>query len=368
MSHAAEKIVELHDRDAATDVVALVSENPGIVLTDDGLYDRFLGQLRKDIAAFVPDLSTATSRKKITSEAFRITRFKTAIDDAGKKLNEEARKQINIVDAKRRTVKADLEELAEDARRPLTNWEKQEEARIDYCKSILKAIEDCGNGLIGGEPQPFGVLFRELEEKIVINSELGEFEEQARTAHRIATEKLKAAFEAHQRAEADRIELEKLRAEKEERDRAEAARLEQERLAQEAANREQAEKERQEREAKEQKAREERAAQAAREQAERQAREAVERAEREAQAAIAKAEAEARAVREQAERAEQERQAAIRREQEEREARERDREHRGKIMGEAKQALMSHGLKEEIAKKIVLAIVAGEVPHVRLEF
>ncbi|WP_149344740.1 hypothetical protein [Neorhizobium sp. P12A] len=357
MSHAAEKLLGFPEGDAVADVVALVSENPGSVLTDDNLYDRFVAQLRKDVAAFVPDLSTATSRKKITSEAFRITRFKTAIDDAGKKLNEDRRKEINAVDAKRRTVKADLEELAEDARRPLTQWEVQEEARVASCLAIIKHIEDCGNGLIGGEPQAFGLLFYELEQKIVINSDLGEFEDQARTAHRIATEKLTAAFEAHKKAEADRIELEKLRAEKAERDRIERERAEQ-RLNEELKAKQAAE----------QKAHEERVAQAAREQAEREAKAAVEKAEREAAAAIAKAEAEVSAVKEAAERAEQRRQDEIRREQEEREHRERDREHRGKIMSAAKEALMAQGIDEEPAKKIVLAIIAGEIPNVRLEF
>lgn len=350
------------------DVAAIVEENPSSVLLDDNLYDRFIAQLGEKVKAFVPDLATATSRKKITSEAFKITRLKTSIDDAGKKLNEDARKQINAVDAKRRTVKADLESLAEEMRRPLTNWEKQEEARVDYCKSILKAIEDCGNGLIGGEPQAFGLLFHELNSKIVINAELGEFEDQARVAHKIALDKLNAAFDAHKRSEADRLELEKLRAEKEERDRADAIRIGEEIAAREAAERDRLEKERKDREAAEQKAREERAAQTAREQAEREAREAIERAEREKQEAVAKAEGEARAVREEAERAEQQRQATIRREQEERQARERDRDHRAKIMGEAKSALMAQGAGEATAKKIVLAIIAGEIPHVRMEF
>ncbi|OHV81653.1 hypothetical protein [Rhizobium sp. LCM 4573] len=349
-------VLHMPEKDTV-DIVAIVEQNPSSVLLDDNLYDRFLAHLDEKIKDFVPDLSTVTSRKKIASEAYKITRYKTAIDDAGKKLNEDARKQINAVDAKRRTVKSDLDERAALARRSLDQWEAQEEARIEYCESFLKAIEDCGNGFIGGEPQAFPVLLRELEQKLVVTSELAEFEDQARTAHRIATDKLTAAFEAHKRAEADRIELEKLRAEKEERDRAEAERLEKERLAKEAAERQRLEKERQEREAAEQKAREERAAQLAREQAEREAREA-----------IARAEAEARAVREEAERKERERQEAIHREIAEREARERDREHRGRLMGEVKAALMAQGAGEATAKKIVLAIIAGEIPHVKMEF
>ncbi|MBY5682684.1 hypothetical protein HFO32_11005 [Rhizobium leguminosarum] len=363
---AAVNVLDL--RDADQDVTVLVSDDPGSVLLDDDLYAKFLKKLTSEVAAFEPDLSTATSRKKITSEAFRITRFKTSIDEAGKKLNEDARKQINAVDAKRRTVKADLEALADEARRPLTKWEEQEAARVDYCKAILKAIEDCGNGLIGGEPQPFGVLFRELDEKIVINAELGEFEDQARVAHRIAKDKLTAAFEAHKRAEADRMELEKLRAGKEERDRAEADRLEKERIAKEASEREAREKA----EYAENVKRQAEAAERAQKEAADRERRAVEaarlEAEQKAQAAIAKAEAETRAVREEAERAEQQRQAIARREQQEREARERDREHRGKLMGEAKAALMAQGAGESTAKKIVLAIIAGEIPHVKMEF
>ena len=350
------------------DVAAKVEENPVSVLLDDELYARFVAHLKKGIADFVPDLSTATGRKKIASEAYKITRHKTTIDDAGKKLNEAARKQINEVDAKRRTVKTELDALASEARRPLDDWEKQEEARVEYCKAILKAIEDCGNGFIGGEPQPFAVLFHELEEKIVINSELGEFEEQARVAHRIATDKLNAAFQAHQRAEADRIELEKLRAEKEERDRAEAERLEKERIVKEAAEREAREKAEYAENVKRQAEAAERAQKEAAEREKRAAEAARIEAEQKAQAAIEKAEAEARAVREEAARKERQREEAERAEREAREARERDRKHRGRLMCEAKDALMAQGLKEEAARKIVLAVVAGEIPHITMEF
>lgn len=358
----------LHEQIKPADIVATVEANPVSVLTDETLYSTFYNHVKSEVEAFEPNLATASSRKEIASLAYKVTRTKTAIDNAGKKLNEDARAKINAVDAQRRKVREDFDALAELARKPLTDWEKQEEARVEYCKSFIRAIEDCGNGLIGGESYPFPILLRELEEKIVITSELGEFEDQARVAHRIALEKVKTAFEAHMKAEADRIELEKLRAEKEERDRIEAERLEAERLAKEAAERERVEKERQERAQKEAAERERRAAEEARTEAERVAKAAIERAEREKAEAVAKAEAEARAVKEKAEREERERQEAIERTKREEAARQADREHRGKIMGEAKAALIDAGADEEVAKKIVLAIVAGEIPHVTLRF
>lgn len=358
----------LHEQIKPADIVATVEANPVSVLTDETLYSTFYNHVKAEVEAFEPNLATASSRKEIASLAYKVTRMKTAIDNAGKKLNEDARAKINAVDAQRRKVREDFDALAELARKPLTDWEKQEEARVEYCKSFIQAIEDCGNGLIGGESYPFPVLLRELEEKIVITSELGEFEEQARVAHRIALDKVRTAFEAHMKAEADRIELEKLRAEKEERDRLEAERLEAERLAKEAAERERAEKERIEREAAEQKAREERAALLAREQAEREAKEAVQRAEREKQEAIAKAEAEARAVREAAEREQRQREAEAKRLADEQAAREADKAHRSSVMKAAKEAIMTCGADEETARKIVLTIIAGEVPNVTLRF
>lgn len=343
------------------DIAAIIETNPVSVLVDDMLYSRLIEHMKTEVAAFVPDLSTATSRKEIASLAYKVTRTKTAIDNAGKKLNEDARAKINAVDAKRRIVRDELDALAEQARKPLNDWEAQEDARIEYCMSILKAIEDCGNGLIGGESAPFGLILHELEQKIVINAELAEFEEQARVAHKIALDKVRAAFEAHQKAEADRIELEKLRAEK-------AQREEADRLAAEAAERERLEKDRQQKAEAEYKVNVARAAEEARQAEIAKAKAEQERVEREAAAKVAAAEAEAKAAREKAEREERERQAAIQREKDEREARERDRDHRGKVMGEVKAALMAQGAGESTAKKIVLAIIAGEIPHCRMEF
>lgn len=380
-----------------TDIVGYVSANPVAVLVDDKVYSKFYEQIKAETDAFKPDLSTPTSRKEIAALAYKVTRTKTAIDAAGKKLNEDARAQISVVDAQRRKIREELDTLADTVRKPLTEWEAAEEARIENIKLTLAHIDECGKGRIGGEQQAFGILFRELEEKVIIDDSFGEFKEQAETAKSAALTKLKAEYEAHQKAEADRRELEQLRAEKEERDRLEAERAEKERLAKEqaereaiekaeheqalkreaeaaerarkeAAEREQAEMERQEQLAAEQKAREERAAQEAREQVEREAREAIERAEREKAEAIAKAEEEARIVRENAERAERERAAEAKRIADEQAARDADKAHRSTIMKAAKEAIMDQGADEETAKKIVLAVIAGEVPNVTLRF
>lgn len=350
------------------DIVAYVAANPVAVLTDEKTYSEFYQRVKEEVSAHQADASTDKGRKEIASLAYKVTRSKTAIDAAGKKLNEDSRAKINAVDLQRRKIREELDALAVEVRQPLTEWEEAEKTRLDYIKAMLLHIENCGNGFIDGEPYPFSVLFRELEEKVVIDETFGEFADQAHVAKRIALEKLNAALEQQQKAEADRLELEKLRAESAERDRVEAERLEAERVA--AANAKQAREqaEREQREAAEQKAREERAAQAARDEEQRKAKEAIERVEREKADAIAKAEADARAIREQAEREQREREAQAKRIADEQAARDADKAHRGTVMKASKEAIMSFGADEETAKKIVLAIVAGEIPHVSLQF
>lgn len=350
------------------DIATVIETNPVSALLDESVYDRLIAHIKAEIEAFEPDLSTATSRKEIGSLAYKVKRTKTAIDDAGKKLNEDARAKINAVDEKRRQVRADLDELSALARKPLTDWEAQEEARIEYCTAILKAIEDAGNGIIRGESSSFDELFDQLENKIVIDAQLGEFEDQARIAHKIALDRVRAAYEEKTRLDAERAELEQLRAEKAERDRIEAERLEKERLAKEAAEHEQAEKERQAKAEAEYKANVARAAEEARQAEAAKAKAEQDRIEREAAEKVAAAEAEARAIKEKAEREERERLEAIEQTKREEAARQADRDHRGKIMGEAKASFMKQGLDEETSRRLVLAIVAGHVANVHMEF
>lgn len=110
--------------------------------------------------------------------------------------------------------------------------------RADYYGSIIRHIENCGIGFIGGQPQSFAVLFRELEEKVVIDESFGEFMQPALDAKIAAVEKLKAA----QQRLIDEAEAAK-RAEKEAAERARQAEIERQRqeqirLEREAADRE----------------------------------------------------------------------------------------------------------------------------------
>ena len=351
-----------------------------------GGLQQFIDLVKGEVLGEVPDLKTRKGRERIASLAAKVSKSKTAVEKPGRDYLRRLKEMPKVVEAELREFVTKMDTLRDEVRQPLTDWQAAEDARVDKHNAMIRHIEDCGLGLIGGQPQPFALLFRELEEKIIVDESFEEFEAEAHRAKATALAKLKASFDEHQKREAEQAELERLRREAEER--AEQDRI---RLAQEAA----VEAERQ-RVAQEQQAERDAAAkreQDLKDQAAAQEREAEnERLQFKLQAEQAeRARIQAEADRVAAEqRMEQERQdAALRQEEaaeqarlEERrradaaaaeilrqqEARERDQAHKAKVMGEAKTALMSLNITEELARAIVLKIARREVPNITINF
>jgi colicin import membrane protein len=354
--------------ESGTDIVAVVEANPVMVLTDRQKFNQFYEAIKRETDALEADVSTEKGRKAIKSMAFKVAQTKTAIDDAGKKLNEDARSRINAIDEARREIRQQLDALKEEVRRPVTEWEKAEDARIDECKKTLTLLRD--SAVVGYEENAADVRKR-VDHVAGLTFDPVQFEGYAAQCEALKDQTvaaLSAAIERLEREEAERAELEKLRAEAAEREAREAAereereRAERARIEAEAAERRR--KEAEEAEARRIKEAEERAAQAAREEAEHKAREEADAREAALQAQLA----EERRQREDAERV-----AAARKAEEERAAaeqakRDADQKHRTEVKTAAKQAIMSHGASEDVAKAIVLAIIAGEIPHVSIRF
>lgn len=308
----------------------ILAENPIAVFTDGELLEALFDEIRAEIEAHTPNVETDSGRKAIASLAYGIAKRKTALDAAGKELNEEHRTSINRVDAIRRKVREGLDALKDEARKPLTEWEVIQQEQEKRLKAVYALFSEAR--LPSNDVQRLGELKAALDELDLDGKLEGE------RADAIAS--IDASLARLRQEEADRAELEKLRAE-----RAEAESQEQEKLAKEAAERAEAE-----RVANAEKIAAERAAQAERQKA---------------QDAIKKAEAEAKALRDEAEKAAKEKERIAREEA----ARQADRRHRSKIMANAKAALIEHGsVSEDQAKSIVLAITAGSIPNVALRF
>lgn len=389
----------------------MIEADPAIVYRDDDALPGLAAEIEALIAAASGDVGTKKGREAIASLAHSIARRKTPILDAGKRLTEDWRKKTAEVNGRKSQVERDLDALRDKVRAPLDAWEAAEKARIakidaamsrfrylmkppighttaefdvdiasveaveitddfgdqrdaaedlnvealtalragraafikaeaeraeletlrkaaleaDAAKQMLDYIKQVRMGMIGGQTYPFPILLRELEEKISAADYSERFRAEIEAARIEAHEHLTAAFKEHmergqREAAAQAVAAAEARVKAEQEAAAAQARAEQEAAL--AAERRRAQ------EAQDALAAEQR-------------RQAAEKAERErAAAAQAAADAERAA----------------------------DHAHRGKIMGEAKTALMTLDLDEAKAKQIVLAICAGTIPHTRISF
>jgi hypothetical protein len=368
------------------------------VFTDASRFSEFYQRVKAETDKLQADVSTKKGRDAIRSMSFNVVKSKTALVAEGAKLKEDAQKTVNAVNASLRTIKEELDGLAAEVRKPLTEWEAAEEARIERVQVLLTKLQSSGAIQHGETSEAIAQRIGELEAVAITDDEFQEMAGAAIYARETALDALRAGLERVRQEEADRAELEQLRAQAAERarleeERAQAERQEQARLAAENEEREraqleaergaQAEQERQaeiaaaeERAAREAAERAEQARQAETARLEREFQDALaasERARQEAQeqaaAEIARLESEAAAERQRHEDAERERVAEQERLAAEQRRREEDRAHRGRIMKAAKEAIMEHtGADEDLAKAVVLAITGGNVPHVRLEF
>jgi len=361
-------VAELPRAETGTAIALIVSETPVVVLTDKEKRAEFYAHIQAEVDSFVPDISTLKGRDAIKSLAYKITRTKTAIDAAGKELNDEARQRINAVDAERRAAREHLDALAKQVRAPLTEWEEAEKAReaeVDRIITMFRSSRFVEAGEGADHIRERGTLiYQTALDPDVFQDRLGEAqrEKDDTVAH------LKAALDRAVKAEEEAAELHRLREEAEAREREAAAKRE----AEEAeARRIEEEKRAEEDRAAAEKAEQERIARAEQEAADRARREAEEAAQRERDEERRQHEAALAAEREAREKAEREAQAErdrIAAEEAARAKREADQAHRTKVKTKAKEALISCGADEETAKKIVLAIIAGEIPAVRMEF
>lgn len=367
------------DTETGTDIAVVVANTPVVVLIDQQKRSDLYDHIRREIEAFTPDVSTAKGRDAIKSFAYKITRTKTAIDAAGKQLNEEARAKIAVVDEARRDARNTLDIMAAQVRKPLTEWEEAETARVSRCREIIDAFKADAVVTLDDTAATVRARGAGIWQIVLDEEQFRDLLPEAQQAKDHAVATLKTALARLEKEEADRAELERLRAEneaREARERAEAAKRERV----EAERR--AEEERVAREAEEARLAEERRVAAEKAEAariERARAEAAEaerlRVEREHAEQIAaerrraeEAERAAQAERDRIAAAEAERQAEAKRLADEQAAREADQAHRSAVMKAAKEAIMTCGVDEETARKVVLLIRAGEVPHVTLGF
>lgn len=318
------------------DLVVIEKKNAMAVFTNNDQLDPLIEAIEKEARSLVPDVTTKKGRDAIASMAHKVARSKTYIDNAGKDLVAELKALPKQIDESRRVVRERLDALKDEVRRPLTEWEAEQER--------IKAEE---------------AMLALHVEALAMNEE---FDRQL--AARIESDHEMALLmnDAFDREQAEKkAEAERQRIAREE---------EIKRQAEEKAKREAAEQAQREIDAA---AAREREAILAKERAEREQREAAERAEREKQAAVEaerrKAQEEADRIRREAEQRELARLAEEKRKADEQARREADVKHRKAVGTEIVKALLANtSLTRDQAIEVLTVVKDGRIPHTGISY
>ncbi|MFH2663770.1 hypothetical protein ABK686_08680 [Klebsiella pneumoniae] len=318
------------------DLVVIEKKNAMAVFTNNDQLDPLIEAIEKEARSLVPDVTTKKGRDAIASMAHKVARSKTYIDNAGKDLVAELKALPKQIDESRRVVRERLDALKDEVRRPLTEWEAEQER--------IKA-EEAMNALHA--------------EALAMNEEFDRL-----LAARIESDHEMALLmnDAFDREQADKAaEAERQRIAHEE---------EIKRMAAAAASREVEQRAQRERE---EAVLREAALKAQAEQAERDRIAAEQKAEADKKAAVEaerrKAQEEADRIRREAEQREQARLAEEKRKADEQARREADVKHRKAVGTEIVKALMANtSLTRDQAIEVLTAVKDGRIPHTGISY
>lgn len=201
------------------------------VIFGEGKTSAILAAIREQCADVlppnVPDLSTQKGRKALKSAAYKVSRSKTLLDDAGKAYGQQLKETVKRIDHSRKTIRDTLDALRDEIRAPVEAIELEEQNRASEIAVAINKIITAGSLTPGASADIEAVLARirgtEINEE-TFGDKMGEAAlakdvavsnlERALTA---AKEREEKAAEEERQREAERAELEELRRKDEER-------------------------------------------------------------------------------------------------------------------------------------------------------
>ncbi len=227
------------------ELVVIDAQNAVEIFTGGGL-NALLDGIEAKVKLLKFDPSTVRGREEIRSVAYQVTRTKTALDAEGKRLTEGWREATKKVNEQRKLASDRLESLAEQVRKPLTEFETKERLRVESHEKALAEIISFSSVHSQATQQELIAQLLDFD-SLYLDRNWEEFSQRAESKRIEIRSYLAERLDARVKFDAEQAELARLRREaedqmrreREEKIRAEAAetaRLQAERKAKEAAD------------------------------------------------------------------------------------------------------------------------------------
>lgn len=354
---------------AATQLIPVdeISADKAPAIYGSNILDRYVDAARAEVANEVPDLSSRKGRERVASLAAQVARSKTAVEKPGREYLKRIKELPKAIEAELRDFVQKMDDLRDEVRAPLNEWQAAEDARIDRHQAVIDDLNERG-AEAGTYDADYLRSSIAAVEAVVIGEHLEEFEAEAARAKDKALTALRASLVVREKQEAEQAELAELRRQQAERD----AQDERDRIAREAAERATREAELRAQAERDAAAKREADAKAASERRELELKleaEASQRRELEAKQRAEQAERDAQAKADAAAAAERQRQADYQAEVERQaKAREADLEHKKAVNNAALAAFIAGGMPEDCAKQAITLIAKRLVPNISIQY
>lgn len=219
----------------ANELVPVETLNPVAVFAENGL-DAVLKKIDDHFRSIVLDPSTAKGREEIRSVAFQITKTRTALFKSAKDLTEQWRTQTTAVNKERGRMEDHLLALEEEIRKPLTEFEEREKQRVrghEMALEHLAAFKNWIHGDTNGDRPSAELLAQKRieSEQFFVSRPWEEFETRAREQQDVNDAALAKAHAERVQWDKDQAELARLR----QKEKDDADQAERDRIANEAA-------------------------------------------------------------------------------------------------------------------------------------
>ncbi|MFW1826447.1 hypothetical protein ACG9X3_05420, partial [Acinetobacter sp. ULE_I092] len=109
--------------------------------TENGTKSLF-EKIATEARSVIFDMSVKKERDALKSFAYNLARTKTTVDNYGKEMVAEIKKQSGVIDADRKFWRDNMDLLQEEIRKPLTEFENAEKDRVAKHENAIKEITD----------------------------------------------------------------------------------------------------------------------------------------------------------------------------------------------------------------------------------
>lgn len=185
-----------------------------------GGLDPFYQQIRQQVLSEVPDLTTPKGIARIKSLASQVASSKVAIEKPGRDYLRQLKEMPKAIEAELREWKEKMDALRDEVRRPVTELEEQDKARIAALDARLNQIQTIKTA-VELTPQTSAALNNHIDHvnAIVIDESWQEYQQRATLLKTVTLMELDKALGRATVFEKQQAEIAKLKAEQEERDR-----------------------------------------------------------------------------------------------------------------------------------------------------